>query len=148
MSARELLHRILRCVPLETLDLCTVIADDVRLLALEFGDEFEDIVHPDITPQSRFDLAGAQGTVAGVVTLLEVCAVAEFLFHGEGEDGFANRELEVDLVLGEAETCDVEEADVVDCVAELVCEESFASRLVEFERSRVTRSAQSTALGN
>ena len=41
--------------------------------------------------------------------MFEVGAVLQFLFGGEGEEVFADGELAVDLVLGEAEVGDVAE---------------------------------------
>ena len=41
--------------------------------------------------------------------MFEVGAVLQFFFRGEGEEVFADGELAVDLVLGEAEVGDVAE---------------------------------------
>ena len=61
----------------------------------------------------------------------KLCAMFQLLAHRQREDVSADGELRVDLGLREAEVRDVEEADVVDGVAELGSELLFAIGLVE-----------------
>ena len=80
--------------------------------------------------------------------MFEVGAVLQFFFRGEGEEVFADGELAVDLVLGEAEVGDVagiwisdplmilgfgvlQESDFVDSIIELFGELLFATWYVE-----------------
>lgn len=95
--------------------------------------------------------------------MFEVGAVLQFFFRGEGEEVFADGELAVDLVLGEAEVGDVA-GRFWSVVLSIRCScgsgyknptlwTAWSSCLASFslppgtsncERSKVTRSAQST----
>lgn len=99
----QLAHGVLRNVALEALDFLAVLVDYRRMRAGQFGREFEHVVHFDVVPEAWEDFDGAFGSVAGVVSMLEVGAVAEFFFYGEGEEGLADGELLVDFGLSEAE---------------------------------------------
>ena len=128
----QLLHDIFRNLALESLDLLAVLFDDVRTITVQLGQVLEHIQHLDIIRFARQDLAAALGSVAVVVTVHQVGLVLHLLLDGQGEEVLADGELPVDLVLGEAEVGDVEEADIVDGVLELVGEGLFAVGLVEF----------------
>ena len=52
--------------------------------------------------------------------MFQISAVLQLLLGGQGKEFFANGELAVDFLLVETKVCDVEEAHVVNGIAELV----------------------------
>lgn len=73
-------------------------------------DELEDVVHLYIIAAAVQELDGAQWSVSIVASGFEVRAVFELLGFRDVEKVLADGVLAVDLVLGEAEVGDVEEA--------------------------------------
>lgn len=74
----------------------------------------------------------ANGLISIVAAVLEVGPVLELLLGGKLKDRLSNRKLTIDLFLAETEIDDVEEADVLQGVEELLGQGLFAARLVEF----------------
>lgn len=119
--------------PAESFDFFDVVLQDWWLSTLVEAVEFGDVVDFDVVANCFGELAETGGTVAVVFAAFEVfeIVVLEFFFEWEVVEFAAEGELTIDFFLGDVEVLDVEEADVLGGVGELVGELLLAVRLIE-----------------
>lgn len=109
---QQLLDDMIMNVPGKVFDLVSMSGDDPGLWSIfcisrsELG-QVEDFP---IIERSRADLANTEWRIAKVVAVFEISAVFDLLIVRRVEEGFTNDVLAVDLVLGQTEVGDVEEA--------------------------------------
>ena len=147
---KQLLHSIFCNMTLKSLDLSTMLVDDIRLFSLEFRDcirplvlptvlrqlsvrltEFEHVVHFDVVSLARKYFARSFGSISIVISMFQVRAVLYFLLSGKREELLAYGELTIDFFLGQTKVGNIEKAHVVNCIFELCCKLLLAPRSIK-----------------
>jgi hypothetical protein len=116
-NRKKLLDNLIMDMSREPLDTIPLLAHNIGMRTIRvLRREFWDIVNLEIIFHPRDKRPDTRGLPAVVVALFERCAVFLFFFGGQGQDGFCDCELGVDLGFWEAVVCYVEEA----CRASLI----------------------------